>query len=119
MFPTLFLAARRSASHPASLLGSSFLDSQLREYPRDLLEELAKVEALVKELIMVGFKVRLVQAFSPYGVALSLRHRLGRGYYAVVNNQPVKITENIGEVVKKIKDLTSQKAERRLKFRVD
>ncbi|MEM2096004.1 MAG: hypothetical protein QXR20_05260 [Candidatus Caldarchaeum sp.] len=118
LFPTLFTAGRGFLNIPTRL-GKSLLDEQVREYPRSLLEDLAKVDELARKLASLGFRVRLVHVWSPYGLMLVFRHRLGVGFYAVVNNRCVKIEGDVSDVVKEITSSASTGFGRRVRFNIE
>ncbi|MEM1936661.1 MAG: hypothetical protein QXX49_01095 [Candidatus Caldarchaeum sp.] len=117
-FPTLFAVGRGFLGIQTRLV-KPLLDEQVSEYPRPLLDELAKVGELARKLVSLGFRVRLVHVWSPYGLMLALRHRIGVGFYAVVNRRCVKIEGEVGEVVKEISRSASDGSGRRFRFRTE
>lgn len=118
VFPTVYLSRCKSFCNPAHLSGVWNAYDQLKEYPEDFLEELGRVEAVVRTLLAKGFGVRLIHAFSPFGFWLSLRYKLGRGFHVIASNRAVKIDQNVKETVDEIESATSTHDVRRLRFRM-
>ncbi len=118
IFPTFFTTRCKAVCDPGRYSWIHDVYNQLREYPEDLQDSLKTVERLVRALVLKGFEVRLIHALSPLGVWLSLRHRLGQGFYALANNQPIKINHDVEGVIEKIKKAALNHRKRRLRFKI-
>jgi hypothetical protein len=90
LFPTLFTTICKAVCNPAGLAGVRTAGEQLREYPKRVVRGGEKASLIFSRLSGEwGVEVRMVQALSPMGIWLSLRHRLGQGLWVIINNSKV------------------------------
>jgi hypothetical protein len=88
LFPTLFSTRCKAVCDPAGLAGVVDAEAQLKEYPEEVLDSLRLVrEAALSLLKEGGVEVRVVDALSPRGLWLQLRHRLRSGPWAIVEGR--------------------------------
>jgi len=88
LFPTFFSTKCKAVCDPAGLAGIVDAEAQMKEYPEEVLNSLRLVrEAVVSLLKEEGVEVRVIDALSPRGLWLQLRHRLKGGPWAIIEGR--------------------------------
>lgn len=118
LFPTFFLAASRDASKSLKFFGVTDFEAQLREYPVELLDELMKVHEVINKLVARGHNIRIVHSLSFLGLLLSLRHRMGTGFYLVFDRKAMKIENDVDGLIREISAPDLSKRRRKIRFMI-
>lgn len=86
VFPTIFSTACKAICNPMGLGGVFTSSRQLSEYPADVVQNMKDASRIFSELTtLTHVEVKSVQAYSFRGLWLSIRMRLGRGLWVVVD----------------------------------
>ncbi|MDJ0273965.1 MAG: hypothetical protein QXO17_01260 [Nitrososphaerota archaeon] len=104
LFPTVFSTRCKAVCDPAGVAGLRTLEAQLSEYPEVVRAGVKAVTDAVSELIRFfpDLQVELVHAMSLKGLALSVRHRLRSGTYAVFAGRAFALPHQLEELIESV-----------------